>query len=198
MSVNAVVIALPRLTPPPFDPMLTTSQPPTPVGVDASQDRLPLTFAAPSQKPWSPAPLRTRHLVLVHADPARDRVLGGALDPEDESDGEFSRRLTPRQELPDPQMWISRFSQAAVEILAGRRSPLQMLRWTNRVVYAQLANRSGAIEQTPHVRRIRICEPADGIVEASVIALASDRCRAMALRFEGLDGRWICTAMTIG
>ena len=48
------------------------------------------------------------------------------------------------------------------------------------------------------VRRVRVCEPADGIVEACAVVVSHGRVRALALRLEGLDGRWLVTALTIG
>ena len=48
------------------------------------------------------------------------------------------------------------------------------------------------------VRRVRICEPADGVVEACVVVVHHDRVRAMAMRMTGLDGRWIVTDLTVG
>jgi hypothetical protein len=69
------------------------------------------------------------------------------------------------------------------------------MRWANRAVYAQLSYRAGAIEGRVAIRRIRACQPMDGVIESSVVAWFNDRAHAMALRFEGLDGRWLCTAM---
>ncbi len=48
------------------------------------------------------------------------------------------------------------------------------------------------------VRRVRVCEPADGIVEACAVVVSHGRVRALAIRLEGLDGRWLVTALTIG
>lgn len=162
------------------------------------QPTLPISLSRPVPLP-TPAPLRTRHLVLVNADPVRERIDGGAVDPDDEVDLEFSRRLTPASELPDPMMWASRFGQAALEIVAGRRGPGQMIRWTNRTVYAQLSQRTAARSATQiRLRRIRLCAPADGVIEASAIAQLDNKFIAAAMRFEGLDGRWLCTALILG
>lgn len=48
------------------------------------------------------------------------------------------------------------------------------------------------------VRRVRVQEPADGVVEACAVIVHQDRVRAMALRLRGLDGRWIVTALQVG
>lgn len=162
------------------------------------QPVLPLPLSRPVAIP-TPAPLRTRHLVLVNADPVRERIDGAPLDPDDETDPDFARRLTPASELPDPMMWASRFGQAALEIIAGRRGAGQMIRWTNRTVYAQLSQRTGAIPaKQARLRRVRACSPADGVIEIAVIAQLDQRIIAGAMRFEGLDGRWLCTALILG
>lgn len=162
------------------------------------QMALPLSLARPTALP-TPAPLRTRHLVLVNADPVRERIEGAAFDADDEVDPDFARRITSASELPDPMMWSSRFGQAALEIVAGRRGPGQMIRWTNRTVYAHLSSKTGKLPaKQARLRKIRLCAPADGVIEAAAIAQLDNRIIATAMRFEGLDGRWLCTALILG
>jgi hypothetical protein len=63
------------------------------------------------------------------------------------------------------------------------------------------------------VRSVRVCEPADGVAEVSAVVVGLEavaatkgrtgaagrrRCRAVALRLEGVDGRWMMTALTMG
>lgn len=162
------------------------------------QTALPLRLR-PASLP-APAPsLRTRHLTLVHADPVRERIQGAPLHPDDDVDPDFARRLTPACELPDPMMWASKFGQAALEIVAGRRGPAQMIRWTNRTVYAHLAAQTASVPALhARLRKIRLCVPADGIIEAAAVAQLDQRILATAMRFEGLDGRWLCTALILG
>jgi len=47
------------------------------------------------------------------------------------------------------------------------------------------------------VRKTRITEPLDGVCEATVTVRFGDRLRVVAIRFEGLDGRWLCTCLTL-
>lgn len=163
-----------------------------------TQTALPLSFTRPATLPTAVAPLRTR-LALVHADPVRERVAGAPLDPDDVDDPDFARRVTSASELPDPHAWAARFGQATLEIIAGRRGPAQLLRWTNRTVYAHLAHQVGKVPaQQVRLRRIRLCSPADGVVETAAIAQLDERIIATAMRFEGLDGRWLCTALILG
>jgi hypothetical protein len=46
--------------------------------------------------------------------------------------------------------------------------------------------------------KVHFCEPADGIAEASVIFALDHRVRAVAMRLEGLDGRWMTTSFIVG
>ena len=47
------------------------------------------------------------------------------------------------------------------------------------------------------VRKTRITEPLDGVCEATVTVRFGDRLRVVAIRFEGLDGRWLCTCLAL-
>lgn len=164
-----------------------------------TQPALPLNLTRAIAVPSPIAPLRTRHLTLVHADPVRERINGAPLDPDEVTDPDFARRVTPTVELPDPMMWATRFGQATLEIVAGRRGPGQMIRWTNRTVYSHLAHQAGNVPaMQARLRRIRLCTPVDGVVEAAAIAQLDQRILATAMRFEGLDGRWLCTALILG
>lgn len=112
-------------------------------------------------------------------------------------EAEFSRQPTKRESLPEPTAWIEKFAQGAFEVMAGRRNGAQFARWTNRTVYFHLQHRNGLLNGAPHIHHVHICEPADGIAEATVTVRFGDRLRAAALRFEGLDGRWICTSLML-
>jgi hypothetical protein len=46
-------------------------------------------------------------------------------------------------------------------------------------------------------RKIYINEPLDGLCESTVTVRFQDRLRSMALRFEGLDHKWICTSLDL-
>jgi hypothetical protein len=48
------------------------------------------------------------------------------------------------------------------------------------------------------VRGVRVCEPADGVAEASAVVVDGGRVRAQAFRLVGLDGRWRVEALQIG
>ncbi len=113
----------------------------------------------------------------------------------------FGRLPTSRAELPDARRWAARLIVATLETLAGRRPVQQLMPWTDDAVYAQLSRkvRSRRAAGGPGaLRSLRISEPADGVVEICAVVAGADRCRAVAARMEGADGRWRCTAMQLG
>ena len=125
----------------------------------------------------------------------------GARDDED-----FGRQPTRTSLLPDPTAFVGRLAQAVVEIVSGQRPAPQVIRHTAPTVYSVIARQAMVAgrrrlpgpRRPAVVRRVRVCEPADGIVEACAVVVAHGRVRALALRLEGLDGRWLVTALTIG
>lgn len=121
-------------------------------------------------------------------------------------DEEFGRQPTRTQLLPEPRALVAKLSQAIVEVISGQRPAPQLIRHTSPTIYSVLARQAlvAGRRRTPGarrpavVRRIRLCEPADGVVEACAVVVSHGRVRALALRLEGLDGRWLVTALTIG
>jgi len=110
--------------------------------------------------------------------------------------------------LPDPESTVTAMVKAVVEVLAGIRQPAQLLRWVSRDVHATVSERAalttrlrrGAPAATRHVvvRGVRVCHPADGVVEASAVVVDGSRVRAVAVRLEDHDGRWRATALEVG
>lgn len=45
---------------------------------------------------------------------------------------------------------------------------------------------------------MHVCEPGDGIAEISAVVLLEGRVRALALRLEGTDGRWVVSDVLFG
>jgi hypothetical protein len=129
-----------------------------------------------------------------------------ALDFLGHRDEDFGRRPTLSRHLPDPQAFVAKLAQAVVEVVSGQRPAPQLIRHTSPTIYSMLARQAmvAGRRRTPGprrpavVRRVRVCEPADGIVEACAVVVAHGRVRALALRLEGLDGRWLVTALTLG
>jgi hypothetical protein len=44
---------------------------------------------------------------------------------------------------------------------------------------------------------MRVTQPVDGIVEAAIVVAGPGRTRAVAVRLEGLDGRWRASSFAV-
>jgi hypothetical protein len=126
----------------------------------------------------------------------------------DDTDPAVASVPTTRAELPDPGPWTAQLVQAVLEVLGRERPRQQLVRWLSPEVYAELsahiaagAVRPGTGQPGGRARRtvssLHLCEPADGVVEASAVVLGGTRARAMAVRLEGWDGRWRCTRLAL-
>jgi hypothetical protein len=113
-------------------------------------------------------------------------------------------RPTGRQELPEPAAFARRLVIAVIETATGRRSASQLRHHTSPTVQAGLArdagriNRLGSAHRPAALHSLHIAEPADGVAEVAAVLRVEDRFRAVALRLEGLDGRWRCVRLQIG
>lgn len=104
---------------------------------------------------------------------------------------------TSAAELPELHRWITSFAISTVEVWAGRRQPAQLLQRCHRIIYSEILRKVGSVKSIPRIKTIHISEPLDGICEAVVIVNFSDRVQALSIRCEGVDGRWICTSLTL-
>jgi hypothetical protein len=155
----------------------------------AVQGTLALAFVLPSGVPA--APVAPPELRLVPRPAAQD----------DEDEVDFGPQPTGTAALPPLRRWSGQFTQAVVEVLAGDRPLSQLVRWTTSGVFDDLAGRIDAAPSEPArgvVRSLHVSEPADGIAEVAASVRRGPRCTALALRLEGLDGRWQCTALELG
>lgn len=181
---------------------------PEPAGTIAVQGTLALGFTpasprpstpAPSPRPTEPVPARVP-LRLVPELPAEPN--------DDDEEEERPRRRTPSRSLPPARPWTAHLLQALLEVLAGSRPPAQVRRFTADAVYADLTTKvtrravdgraAGPAPRGDAVRSVHITEPDDGVVEACAVVRRGSRLRAVALRMEGRDGRWQCTALQVG
>lgn len=168
----------------------------------------PYLSSAPAYQPPYDDELPAPHLRLV---PTSDPQL--PFEPEDDqprrgsADAVFGRQPTGRRDLPDPGPWARRFIQAALESLSGRRPPAQLQAFASNSVFAGVQRASLAAGRRPPqppavIRSVHVTEPADGVAEVCAVitqaAPAGPRCRAVAARLEGLDGRWRCVTLQIG
>jgi len=107
--------------------------------------------------------------------------------------------------------WSYRYVESAVQIVNGDRPVSQLVRWSSRRVHEELTRRAQIVARagvhraglgrgrrplvTPRVHRVHTSFVSPGIAEACATVKYGDRFRAVALRFEHLEGRWICTAL---
>jgi hypothetical protein len=122
----------------------------------------------------------------------------------------FGPQRTSRSDLPDPTEWAARLTRSLLEVMTGARPAPQVVRWTTPEVYAVVARRGalvarraaeGRSRRTRHpvvIRRVRVCEPADGVAEAAVVVGHGPRVRAVAIRLVGQDGTWRVSALQVG
>lgn len=193
---------------------------------DHGQRALRLVFALPSglpARPELPDTLRKEAAPELRLLPALNEAAGSAamaVEPptrrrpgrRDSIEEEFGPQKTASTMLPAPTPWAGRLVQAVIEVVSGVRPVSQLVRWTTAPVYEALSARvarpvahtgAGSREIVTTrlaevVRSVRVSEPRDGVAEVCAIVQQGPRCRAIALRLEGIDGRWQCTALQIG
>ncbi len=166
------------------------------------QQPLPLVFRSP--RPFVPS------VVEAAPNPRLTARPNSAWQSEQPDDEFFERQPTGRDQLPEPQAWALRYGQAWVEALVGRRAAKQLSRWSTPRVLAELQRpdpgahaprsprrpQSRSLQQRSAqvvVSRVRVDEPADGVAEVAAVVRTRGRSRALMLRLEGWDGRWVCT-----
>jgi hypothetical protein len=106
-------------------------------------------------------------------------------------------QVTSAQSLPELSRWVSVFTINLLEIWSGRRQPAQLLSKCHRVIYLELLRSVGSLKSPGRIKNLYITEPLDGACEASVTIAFGERTRALVVRFEGVDGRWLCTALRL-
>jgi len=89
------------------------------------------------------------------------------------------------------------FATNLLEILAGRRTPVQLATRCHRVIYLRLTSMAGTTEEIGRIRKIHQDAPLDGICESVITVRFGERVRALTIRAEGVDGRWLCTALRL-
>ena len=156
------------------------------------------------------APLVDGSLALAF--PPTGKPVSLRLVPPASIDDDFGPQPTARAELPDPRPMTRRLTQAIAEILAGARPAAQLARYATLDVLEHLERSTGRLSQAvtgapgrrgtvplrPVVASVHVSEPADGVAEVCAVLDTGPRRRALALRLEGLDGRWRCTQLQFG
>ncbi len=121
-------------------------------------------------------------------------------------------RETPPGGAGAADVWPRQLAQVIVEILAGSRSPRQLVPLTTDRVRAQIGLLAQSLggDQRPRIKRVVTFRPAAGVLEMTVVVSLGLRSRALAMRFEhrparpaapGLPARparWLCTDLEAG
>ena len=115
----------------------------------------------------------------------------------EEFDAEFAPQPTSAATMPEIAPLIHQFIHNVLEIWAGRRSSQQLQLSCHYTIFSQIQRATGSLTEIGRVRKTRITEPLDGVCEATVTVRFGDRLRVIAIRFEGLDGRWLCTYLNL-
>ncbi len=111
-------------------------------------------------------------------------------------------------DLPAPGPLLENLAAAVIEILLGVREVQQIARFVTEPLFdllterALVARRERARQRQREVPgfaigSVRACHAADGVVEGAVVVRSAARTRAVAIRLEGLDGRWRATAIRV-
>jgi len=121
----------------------------------------------------------------------------------------FAPQVTPTSQLPDPEPLLRSLTMGALEVLAGVREVEQLARWFSEEAFRALVTRANLSARARSARgvaptrpsyqilSIRQSAPADGVVEAALVVAGPGRARAVAIRLEGLDGRWRASSLAI-
>jgi fermentation-respiration switch protein FrsA (DUF1100 family) len=106
------------------------------------------------------------------------------------------------------EAWAARFIQAVIEVIASDRPVSQLVRWTSRRVYADIAERQRRVAEhrraratrscRQHVATVRVSRPTGGCAEVAARVTFGARSRAVAARLDYVNGRWLCTAISFG
>jgi hypothetical protein len=112
-------------------------------------------------------------------------------------------------ELPDPVEQLKYLAPAVMEVLEGVRSVAQLGGMVTEEIYQLLKGRSAAKARDrfanakklpwPNIKVSRIHHEftRDNLVQSVILLTTDRRTRAVAIRLEGRNGRWVATAITV-
>lgn len=117
---------------------------------------------------------------------------------------DFGPRVTGPENLPDAADWSCAMARLVVEAMDGSRPAGQLRRWLALPLHERIRRR-GALarqrRQPPRPLQVRcaaVTFPVWGVAEVSLLLSQGGRVRALAMRLDGLDGRWVVTAFELG
>lgn len=122
-----------------------------------------------------------------------------AAEPDSDTWAEAER--TPASRLPGAKVFAHRLVQGVLEVAAGVRPVKQLRRDTTPELYETLASNLSGRPRTAGERPLRpilslhVQERPEGVAEVCGTVQRGSRVVAVALRLEGMDGRWKCTEL---
>ena len=121
----------------------------------------------------------------------------------------FAPQRTPSTALPDPEPFVRNLTRGVLEVFAGVREVDQLARWLTEDPYRKLVTRANLAARARSARgvparrpvhailSVHQSSPADGVIESVVVVQGPARTRAVAMRIEGVDGRWRATSLAL-
>ena len=170
--------------------------------MSASPSLAPLRVLPMPGPRMSPTPLPGE---LFPVEDSFPRFIQGSLAFDDIDADDEPRPAAP---LPAPTPLAGPIAQALIEVLAGRRPVVQLVRWTSPAVYAALTTRAavaarrrlsgpvGPVRVT--VRRVIVTRPSEHVAEVAIVVIDGSRVRAIAFQLRGERGRWTVQALQVG
>jgi len=121
----------------------------------------------------------------------------------------FAPQRTSSTALPEPEPFLRNITRGVLEVFAGVREVDQLARWLTEDAYRKLTTRANLAARARSARgvvamrpvhtllSVHHSSPADGVVEGVVVVQGPARTRAVAMRLEGMDGRWRATSLAL-
>lgn len=166
---------------------------------------LPWRTATISQRRWAPAGQLPRsaatpapHRPVTAARRTHSLIVTSVGVPDWSTDCEMGVRATPTAALPPALDAGTALVRGLLEALSGRRTLAQLRIHCAPDVFAGLIRLGSLRDPHLHLLTVWACEPADGVAEISAAFRCGARTRALALRLEGIDGRWRITVLHLG
>ena len=108
-----------------------------------------------------------------------------------------------RSPLGDPTPLACTVAKTAVEAILGGDGLETLVRWIatdvreSLAIQHSLARRAGLKGSVARIERARVCRVSNRAAEVSIVAMAAGRARAVAMRLEEIQGRWLATVVEI-
>jgi hypothetical protein len=108
---------------------------------------------------------------------------------------EPATRTEPPSGPPGARRAAWRLANGYVDVLHGRRPPIQLTRFAtadgSACLHRELAGRPEPGRQV-RLQSLHVSEPVPGVAEAAAVLTAADQVWAVAFRLENRDGQWRC------